>query len=311
MEPQYENHAIEQMRIYYTEKGHDVEDYIPLKNALYDKIYCSSIFTFTQKDHLLIDERWECGGTGFNIIKHLPPEIESRRIYKDFGWTQRGCNNNCSFCVVPLKEGCAQVVGDIYDIWSRKNRKITLYDNNILQLPDHFVRMCEQIRKENLKVDWNQGLDIRLLDNDIADMLGSLAHAEYHFAFDHSGLDKVVESKVEILKNHGINRNTFYVLVGCKDRPGKTAKEDIEDALYRLNLLKSLGQNAYVMRYRKVTENQPETLITKWTEKLYIPIANWGSIHLAFHGMDFFKDYLVHERGKSYKKYFDEIGIVG
>lgn len=182
LEPRYINNAIEKIRIYHQSRGDMVEDYIPLFNNQYDRIYCSSIFSFTPKAQLLINEKWECGGTGFEVEKKLPPYIENIKLNNNFGWTQRGCNNNCKFCVVPKKEGKAQVVGDIYDIWDGKSKSITLYDNNILQFPEHFYKICEQIRKENLKVDWNQGLDIRLINEDIAKTLGRLPHVAYHFA---------------------------------------------------------------------------------------------------------------------------------
>jgi len=313
------NYALEQLRIYHEALGDYVYEYrtgVPL--MAYNKTYVSSIFTWTKETKQAIEilkysnDTWEFGGTGFDVYKRLPYEIESLKVHKNFGWTQRGCDNNCVFCVVHRKEGCAHSVGDIYDIWDGKSRNITLYDNNILQLPNHFKKICTQIRNEDLKVDWNQGLDIRLVTEEVATELSTLRHAEYHFAFDNFALDKIIVEKVEILKRHGINCSIFYMIVGCEDKKGKTVKVDLEDALHRLNLLKQLGQNAMVMRYRKVSEDQPKTLITENSKKLYIPLANWGSVHSAFQSMDFYKDYLSnHERGMPYKRYYDEIGLFG
>lgn len=312
LEPQFVNNAIEKIRRYHQHRGDIVEDYMPLFTAQYDKIYGSSIFSSTPKGRLLIDERWECGGTGFDVEKKLPPYIDSIKLNMNFGWTQRGCNNNCKFCVVPKKEGKAHSVGDIYDIWDGKSKAITLYDNNILQLPEHFYKISEQINKENLKVDWNQGLDIRLLNNDIAKILSKIPHAKYHFAFDHPDMVETITEKVEILKKHGVNEAVFYVLVGCKDTPMKTLEEDIEGALLRLNHLKKLKMNAYVMRYKKCYANQPESLITDKTKKIYIPLANWGSVPAAFHSMEFYKDYLaIHERGIPYLENYKQLGLVG
>ncbi|MGE5631606.1 MAG: hypothetical protein ACM3TR_10990 [Caulobacteraceae bacterium] len=317
-DPKYKNnYALEQIRKHHEALGDKVYSYregVPL--LIYDKTYVSSIFTWTKEkkeaQEILkyANDSWEFGGTGFDILKRLPCEIEQIKVNKNFGWTQRGCNNKCVFCVVHKKEGCAHEVGDLYDIWDGKSRRITLYDNNILQLPKHFLWICSQIRKEDIKVDWNQGLDIRLVNDDVAKELSTIKHAEYHFAFDNSSLDKIIAEKVEILKKYDINCSIFYMIVGIQDKKGKTAKEDIEDALYRLKLLKQLGQNAMVMRYRKVSDDQPETLINSETKNLYIPVANWGSVHSAFQSMDFYNDYLSkHERGMPYKQYFDEMGI--
>jgi hypothetical protein len=312
LEPQYLNNAIEKIRIYHQGIGDIVEDYIPLFNDQYDKVYCSSIFSSTPKDHLLINERWECGGTGFDVEKKLPHYIEDIKLNINFGWTQRGCNNNCKFCVVPKKEGKTHAVGDIYDIWDGKSKAITLYDNNILQLPEHFYKICGQIHKENLEVDWNQGLDIRLVNEDIAKVLSNVSHAVYHFAFDHPNMADVITEKVAILKKYGINKAMFYVLVGCKDNQDKTLEKDIEEALFRLNHLRKLKMNAYVMRYLKCYDDQPESLINDGTKKLYIPLANWGSVPAAFHRMEFYEDYLaIHERGTPYWKYYKQFGLVG
>lgn len=309
LEPSYKNYALEKLWMYHSLQGDECHEYLPIMAHTFDTIYCFSIFTFTDKS--IVDPRAICGGTGFDINKKLPGEVDKLRPKVNFGFTSRGCIRNCSFCVVREKEGDIRPEADIYDIWDGKTKEITLYDNNILALPDHFKLICEQLHKERIKVDFNQGLDIRLIDNDVAQLLSTeyIRHAQYHFAFDNSRLDSLVESKISILKSHGINRSIFYVLVGCKDKPNKTVQEDIEDALYRLNLLKLLGQNAHVMRYRRIHDGQPESLINKETEKYYIPLANWGSVKQAHHAMDFLSEYLDHERGKPYKKYYQELGF--
>lgn len=309
LEPEFKNYALEKLKMFHSLKGDECLDYLPIEANTYDLIYCSSIFTFTDKSK--VDPRAICGGTGFDVKSKLPTEIDSLRPQCNYGFCTRGCIRNCEFCVVPEKEGYIHEEADIYDIWDGKSKDLILYDNNILALPDHFKRICEQLHQKRIRIDFNQGLDIRLVDNDIAELLSTkyLRHVQYRFAFDYSAMDKLVESKIKILKNKGINRSIFYVLVGFPDKEGKTVKEDIEDALYRLNLLKSLGQNACVMRYRKVYEGQPESLITEDTKKYYIPLANWGSVHAAFQGMEFLTQYLNHERGRRYKHYYQELGF--
>lgn len=308
LEPKYKNYALEKLRAYHTLKGDECFDYMPEKADSYCLVYCSSIFTFTDKS--TVAAHAVCGGTGFDVKSKLPDEIDGMRPKCNYGFCSRGCIRNCPFCVVREKEGYIKAEADIYDIWDGQSKEITLYDNNILALPEHFKRVCGHLHKERIKVDFNQGLDIRLIDTDIAELLSTkyIRHAEYHFAFDYSYLDSLVEEKVKILKNQGINRNTFYVLTGFPD--GKSIKEDIEDALYRLNLLKSLGQNAYVMRYRKITNSQPESLITEDTYKYYIPLANWGSVHAAFKSMDFLTQYFNHPRGIRYRKHYQELGLI-
>jgi len=310
LEPQLKNYAQEKLRLYHKSEGDECIDYVGIEAHTYDRIYCSSIFTFTDKSEA--DPRAICGGTGFDVKSKLPDEIDQLRPKCNYGFCSRGCIRHCKFCVVPEKEGYVHEEAEIYDVWDGQSKNLILYDNNILALPDHFKRICDQLHKEKLCIDFNQGLDIRLLDSDVAELLSTkyISHVEYHFAFDHSSMDKIIESKVKILKSKGINKSNFYVLVGCKDRPDKTVLEDINDALYRLNLLKSLNQNACVMRYQKIYEGQPDSLITEETRRIYIPLANWGNVHQAFHGMDFLTQYLDHERGKRYKHFYQELGLV-
>ena len=232
LEAQYKNYAQDKLKMHHLLIGDECVEYIPIMAHLYDLIYCSSIFTFTDKTYA--DPKAICGGTGFDIKSKLLKHVDKLRPKVNYGFCSRGCIRNCPFCVVRDKEGYVHAEADIYDVWDGQAKEITLYDNNILALPDHFKFICEQLHKERIRVDFNQGLDIRLVDNDVAELLSTnyMSHAQYHFAFDYSNLDGLIKSKNDILKHKGINRSTFYVLVGCKDEKNKTTKEDIEDALY-------------------------------------------------------------------------------
>ncbi len=273
----YQNLALEKIKIYHLSKGDEVEEYIPLMEDTYDKIYCSSIFTFTPKPR--VGEKWICGGTGFDLATKLPDEIENIKPKLNFGFTSRGCVRKCKFCVVPEKEGKSHAVGDIYDLWDGKSKDLTLFDNNILALPKHFFKICEQVKKENLRVDFNQGLDIRLLTKEMAKALKEIRVKEYRFAFDDPGQEGVIKEKVALLKECGINKSMFYVLAGFST----TFEED----LHRLNVLRELGQNAYLMRYVR----EPE----------YIPLARWANQPHIFKGMTY-EQFLEHPANVRYRQ---------
>ncbi len=259
LEPKYKNLAIEKLRLYHFQQGNEVEDYFALNH--YDRIYASSIFTFTKKT--IVPESAVCGGSGFDLITTLPPEVETIKPHLNFGFTTRGCIRHCPFCIVPTKEGKVRVEGDLYDLWDGKVKLITLFDNNILAIPHHFEWICRQSLNMKVKLDFNQGLDHRLLTLDIVRLLKTISHKEYHLAFDHPSYLKGVDKAIDLLQTEGINRCNWYVLVGYNT----TFQED----LTRLNHLRERNQNAFVQRYKR--------------DRQYVPLARWANQHHIFHGM--------------------------
>lgn len=261
LEPKYFNLALEKIRKYYEDHGEKVDDYKPLWHDKYNKIYCSSIFTWTDKSMVTSD--MICGGTGFDLITKLPSEIEMVRVKKNRGFTTRGCIRKCPFCVVPEKEGRIKVYGDIYDLWDGKSKKIILYDNNILALPKHFEKICQQLQKENLTVDFNQGLDIKLLTDQVCYLLKKTKIMILRFAWDQTKDEKIITQKVKLLQKHGFishNHCIFYMLIGFNT----SYKED----LYRRNKINEWSYDAFVMVYNKQGAKLQREF-ARWNNRFY------------------------------------------
>jgi len=244
-----------------------------------DKIYVSIIFTknywkgnaikkmFPNKEVII-------GGSGYDLkielddyIEHIMPDYD---LYPDIdyslGFTTRGCIRKCSFCIVPEKEGNIKTNCTIFEFWNIKHKHIVLLDNNILAEKDHFKLISKQLMDNDLSVDFNQGLDIRLIDDELAFILSELnVKPVYRFAWDNIKDEKKILNGIEILKNRGINHSLFYVLVGYN-----TSKE--ED-LYRLHKLKEWDQRPYVMRYR--------------TNRFYNDLSAWANQQKFFMSMTF------------------------
>lgn len=261
LEPKFFNLALEKYRKFYEMQGIKVDTYKPLWHKKYKDeifktsgIYCSSIFSFTPKTYVTPD--MICGGTGFDLTTVLPPEIDKIKVYKNFGFSTRGCIRNCPFCVVPQKEGKIHIVGDIYDFWDKKSKNIILMDNNILAIPKHFFNICAQLQKEKLKVDFNQGLDHKLLTPEICRKLKEISHVEYHFAFDDINSEATVRHAIKMLQDVGIKRSCWYVF--------GDDKIDFQNALYRVNLLKQLGQNAFFQTHLSIKNNRKYTGFARW-----------------------------------------------
>jgi hypothetical protein len=263
LEPKYLNYALEKLRIYHASKGDLVEDYMPLNYVNYDRIYCSSIFSFTPKENL--PPNAVRGGTGFDLTTVLPDEIEAIEPHLNFGFTTRGCIRHCKFCIVRIKEGYIRIICKLKALWDGISRQIVLFDNNILAVVDHFFSICQEANDYKVELDFNQGLDYRLLNQNIVDALKSIRHHEYRFAFDSPDSYSGVSKAINLLQSNGINRCLWYVLVGFDT----TFQQDLD----RLNFLKDNGQNAYVQRYNHRTNKQ------------YTSLARWVNQHHIFQGM--------------------------
>ena len=283
------NLALKKIEKYHLDKGHNIVWDMPLFANCVDKIYVSCIFP----ENKYKCNEWEMykadiGGTGYDIDKKLPPEIEKVKPKINWGFTTRGCIRNCHFCFVPQKEGNIHEVGDIYDIWDGKSKELVIMDNNILALPKHFFKISKQLKQEGIKVDFNQGLDHRLLTPEICKMLINLKHIqEIRFAFDDIAFKPTVIKAIKMLKDAGLRKwgSRWYVYVGEKDT--------FNTVYDRMKLLQDEEQSVYVMRDRKIAK-----------EKQWIALASWGNTTGAFKVP--LKDILEKsDRMRPYKKYFN------
>lgn len=260
------NLALYKIAKYYEEKHYEVIWNYPLAKGTVEQIYVSCIFTKNKEKCQEWEGIAEIGGSGYDILKELPQDMGQIRPRINLGFTTRGCIRKCKFCIVPEKEGAIHIEGDLLDLWDGKSRDIVVLDNNILALPDHFRLICKQARDNGIRLDFNQGLDHRLLDKDIVDELRRTRHIEYRFAFDHPSYQKTVSRAIDLLQEGGIRRCSWYVLVGFDT----TIDEDLD----RLNYLRSRNQNAYVQRFESC-----------YHKKEYISLARWANQHHLFQAL--------------------------
>lgn len=252
------NLALMKISEYYKQQGHTVERFEPLWMDSYDKIFASTVFSFSDKT-LLDKERMEIGGTGWSIEKNLPPEIETMQPDYTFynyphsiGFTMRGCRFNCKFCVVPKKEGKPKPFNTVEEIWTnRKSDFIVLLDNDFFGNPQWRERI-DEIKRHNLKVNFSQGLNIRIITDEECKALASINFRNIsntskmvHFAWDRFNDEKLIDAGIARVLNAGIKpyQMTFYVLIGFDT----TEEQD----LYRVNKLKQLGCNPFVMPFNR------------------------------------------------------------
>lgn len=263
------NLALKKIERYHKDRGDQVTWDIPLMKHTADKIYVSCIFTKNRDQCKEWEGYAEIGGSGYDLKKKLPQEIDNIKLHINWGFTSRGCIRNCHFCFVPEMEGKIHAVGDIYDLWDGKSKDLVIMDNNILASPRHFLMICAQLRKEKIKVDFNQGLDIRLLNSVTARELKTIRHKEYKFAWDGN---EALEDKFKYAYEH-LKRCTVYVLAGFLSW---------ERTMEKLLKLKEIGHVAYLMRHESI-----------YKEPRYIQLARWVNQHHIFRGMTF-EQFLTH-----------------
>jgi uncharacterized protein (DUF2461 family) len=254
------NLALKKIEKYHKDRGDEVVWDMPILPA--DKTYVSIVFDWN-KNKAEEYPNAEIGGSGYSLSKTLPPEIDRIKPRINLGFTTRGCIRKCHFCIVPEKEGKMRVEGDIYDIWDGKSKELIILDNNILALPEHFFKISAQIKKEGLRVDFNQGLDHRLLTQEIWNELISLRHIrEIRFAFDDISYKPSVMRALKIMKAKKW-QTRWYIYIGENDT--------FDTVFERMKILQEAKQFVYVMRDKKV-----------YKEPKYIALASWGNTMGAF-----------------------------
>lgn len=288
------NLALMKISNYYKTNGSKVE--FVQTGKKYDKIYASAIFTRSRDDcQKLIDyygDLIEIGGTGWDINKELPGEIDrmkpdydlytvediaprikgistkQRKIDKaaeivnaGMGFTSRGCIRNCGFCFVPAKEGKFRQATEIKDLINPKSNVLILHDNNLTADP-FCIDKLREIKDRGLIVDINQGCDVRLMNEDIAQALSEVKHLRsIHYAWDLMGFEEQVLSGIDTLSKYIKNyRHMCFMLVGFDT----TFEED----MYRFRKLNELGIRPYVMKYNQKNDDERLNKFARWVNSM-------------------------------------------
>ena len=212
------NLALARLSAYWNaQPGCTAEEYDPFEH--YDRVYCSKIFTFTPSYQYFINaDEVVKGGTGYRMYDTLPEDIENTPpdLYlfgilnknQSVGFLTRGCPNKCGFCVVPLKEGKIKPYNTIEQV-AQGRKQVTLFDNNILAAGDYAHEQLARIANMGVYVDFNQGLDARLMTEQFADELikckwkSMKGDKIIRFACDHESQIPFCDNAIKMLRDRG------------------------------------------------------------------------------------------------------------
>lgn len=191
----------------------------------------------------------------------------------------KGCIRKCKFCAVPVLEpnfgylqGVREQVQAIKEKYGERQNLVVL-DNNILAL-NSLTQVIKDMKEEGFQrgakfgkrertVDFNQGIDARLITPKVAKLLSSICLSPVRLAFDYDAIESKYRQAVRVLAEKGFNEFTTYVMFNFDDTP---------ESFYRrlkvnLELSKKLNIRitGFPMRYVPIDDVQRHFVSKGWT----------------------------------------------
>jgi len=227
----------------------------------YDKLYCSKIFSFS--DDSLIPEDAVIGGTGYSVTKRLPEAMDILNhsggwfLYPQYpnhiGFSERGCRLNCSFCVVPEKDGRPSIDLSIKELLTNPHGedRLVLLDDDFLGHPDS-IDIFQELIDRKLQVCFSQGLNIRIITDQQASLLSQLTfmnmsfqYKRVTFAWDRYKDLKSIKAGFDRCISAGIKpyQMQFFVLIGYDSEQWQDRE--------RVETIRKWGADPFVMAYQK------------------------------------------------------------
>jgi len=283
------NLALMKISAFHKAKGDSVEWFDKGKQC--DILYCSKIFTAEFTADIESTEHSDAiirGGTGYSLtdtlpfdIEHIMPDYSLYGLREAIGFLTRGCPNRCPFCIVSQKEGCAsKPVADLSEFWAGQKR-ITLYDPNILACRER-ERLFSRLADTDATIRFEQGLDARLIDSDSVGLLKRIKTNELFFAWDlKKNTERVTKGlltfKAAFPEKRARNLKV-YVLVNFDT--------DFKFDIHRVEWLKANGFNPYVMVYDKFSCHTKYRRLQRYANNKFV---FWNT---AIQDYWYLKDYL-------------------
>lgn len=201
-------------------------------------------------------EECECLLPDYSIVPEWHRQQKASVLF-----THRGCIRRCKYCAVPRLEGKPKQFfhGSIRELIHPDHTKVILWDNNILGL-SNWRDVIEELKDLNLEVDFNQGIDARLITEEVAECLRGMRMPTIRIAYDSIKDSRKIKKGIDNLEHVGFRKRSIfsYVLFNFKDSP--------EDLLTRVRNLFDWGVQAYPMRFQPFDALEKDNYVSElWT----------------------------------------------
>lgn len=202
-------------------------------------------------------------GSSIEVVKGLMPEIDN--LLPDYSlipdwnasilFSSRGCIRRCKFCSVPQLEPEFTAKGSIKHLIYPGHKRAILWDNNILASP-YWQNIFDELEELDLEIDFNQGLDARLITEEVAIRVKRMKVPTVRLAYDSDSIKAPLKKAINLLKDAGVNgrRIIVYCLYGFLDTP--------LDFFHRIIDLVNWGVVAYPMRYQPLEPCSKDSYIS-------------------------------------------------
>ena len=253
LEPKYHNYISLRSRLDYTR-----EQYGDQKNLL---LLDNNIMASASYDEILKEIR-DCGfSKGSYFIK--PNYLATIMRHLTSGKNDKGRRIKAIKLMVHFLEGLSSRHECRQEFYSLMLKNQFFCDLKLL-LPsrEQIIEVYEAIKtqydqsisksKSLRYVDFNQGVDARLITDEKMELMSQIAIKPLRIAFDSWGLRKVYEKAVRCAARHGLRYLSNYLLYNFKDKP--------EELYYRMRKNVELGQElnlqifSFPMKYHPVKE---------------------------------------------------------
>ena len=185
----------------------------------------------------------------------------------------KGCVNQCDFCAVKTLEPQFVDYIPLENQIDPQKKDLVLLDNNVLASKE-FVKIVSDIKlngfqkgsklgRASRNLDFNQGLDARLLTQEKMESLSQLAINPLRIAFDNVKFERIYVEKINLAHKYGIKDLSNYILFNHNDTP--------DDFYRRLQINIELNEEfnlnifSFPMRFIPLDAKDRKYVGQKWT----------------------------------------------